>query len=90
MVEKTINCVHAEYQSDSRIGARTYMCIMICDGGVGGVATRPAAKVIRKYYKNVRRDTYYTHNTIYIYNIYIIRMPFESGEKIQIIIIIMI
>jgi hypothetical protein len=68
---------------------------MICDGGVGGVATRPATKVIRKYNnnnnnnnKNVRRDTYYTHNNIiYIHNIYIVRMPFESGEKIQIIII---
>lgn len=70
MVEKTINyCVHAEYQNDSRIGARTYMYIMIYDGGLGGVATRPAAKVIREYNKNnnnVRHDTYIYNNIIYI------------------------
>jgi len=54
---------------------------MICDGGLGGVATRPAAKVIREYNKNnnnVRHDTYIYNNIIYIY---IVCMPYESGEK---------
>jgi len=56
--EKTINCVHAEYQNDSRISARTYMYMI--RGGVGGVASRLAAKVIREYNNNnnVRCDIY--------------------------------